>query len=119
MPLASITWNVGCIVGPMLGGTLSTPAQQYPNSFIARVRLFQDYPYVGCVLSISLTQLPPTIRYLLPCLAGASIAFAALVFGYFYLAETERSKNRKVPTVRPPPPRPYNTSTIKPLNHPR
>jgi len=46
MPLTSITWNVGCIVGPMLGGILSTPARQYPNSFIARVRLFQDYPYV-------------------------------------------------------------------------
>jgi len=46
MPLTSITWNIGCVIGPMLGGTLSTPAQQYPDSFIARVRLFRDYPYV-------------------------------------------------------------------------
>lgn len=46
MPLVSIMWNVGAIIGPILGGTLSTPAQQYPNSFVARVRLFQDYPYV-------------------------------------------------------------------------
>ena len=46
MPLTSITWNIGCVIGPMLGGTLSTPAEQYPNSLIARVRLFQDYPYV-------------------------------------------------------------------------
>ena len=46
MPLNSIVWNIGSIFGPMLGGILSTPARQYPNSFIARVRLFQDYPYV-------------------------------------------------------------------------
>ena len=46
MPLISIMWNVGSIIGPILGGTLSTPAQQYPNSFLAHVQLFQDYPYV-------------------------------------------------------------------------
>ena len=50
MPLISIMWNAGAIVGPIIGGTLSTPAQQYPNSFVARVRLFQDYPYVHRIL---------------------------------------------------------------------
>ena len=47
IPLTSIMWNIGSIVGPMLGGILSSPARQYPNSFIARVQLFQDYPYVS------------------------------------------------------------------------
>jgi hypothetical protein len=111
MPLTSIMWNVGCIVGLMLGGSLSTPARQYPNTFIARVRLFQDFPYVrrGLVCP-SYSTFFFAVRYLLPCFAGASIAFAALMFGYFGLEETKGLKNKKLPMVRAPPSRSCSTS---------
>ena len=66
---------------------------------------------------VSLTQLLLTVRYLLPCLAGASIAFTALMFGFFNLEETKGSKDRKVPTVLAPP-RSYGTSRAKVLESP-
>jgi len=52
---------------------------------------------------ISLTHLLLTIRYLLPCLAGASIALAALILGLFNLKETKGAKDKKVPTVQASP----------------
>ena len=69
MPLINIMWNVGAIVGPILGGTLSAPAQQYPNSFLSRVRLFQNYPYVYCILQCYLNSVLShfQIPLALPC----------------------------------------------------
>jgi hypothetical protein len=52
-------------------------------------------------------------RYLLPCLAGASIAFAALVFGYICLEETKGLKDKKAAMARSPSPRSYCTSRVE------
>jgi hypothetical protein len=54
-------------------------------------------------------------RYLLPCLAGASIAFAALVFGYICLEETKDLKDKKLPMARVPPLRSYSTPRVEAL----
>lgn len=51
---------------------------------------------------ISLTHHFLTIRYLLPCLVGASIGFAALMLGFFNLEEPKGAKDKKVPTVQAP-----------------
>ncbi|OAA71412.1 Major facilitator superfamily transporter [Cordyceps fumosorosea ARSEF 2679] len=42
--LLPMTFNVGVIIGPILGGLLSDPAGSYPALF-GRVRLLRDYPY--------------------------------------------------------------------------
>ncbi len=36
--------NLGIFVGPLIGGGLSNPAEQYPRIF-GRVKLFKDFPY--------------------------------------------------------------------------
>ncbi|EFZ01634.2 MFS transporter [Metarhizium robertsii] len=51
--LLPMTFNIGVIVGPMLGGILSDPAGTYPRLF-GHVRFFVDFPYaapniVSCV----------------------------------------------------------------------
>jgi len=66
---------------------------------------------------IRLTQPLLTFRYLLPCLAGASIAFVALMFGYLGLEETNGAKEKKVPTIQAPPPQPYRVSRPESLNN--
>ncbi|KAJ4151031.1 hypothetical protein LMH87_011751 [Akanthomyces muscarius] len=42
--LLPMTFNVGVIIGPILGGLLSDPAGSYPALF-GRVRFFRAYPY--------------------------------------------------------------------------
>ncbi|CAM9164870.1 unnamed protein product, partial [Hapterophycus canaliculatus] len=63
---------VGYILGPTLAGFLSQPAISYPSSF-SSTGLFARYPF------------------LLPNLAVALVAFAALPFVYFNLPETLNS----------------------------
>ena len=81
-------------------------SREYSYSKITRESVM-----VSC---ISLTQLLFTVRYLLPCLAGALIAFVALIFGYFGLEET---KDKTVPTVRAPSPRSYSRSRVESLKN--
>jgi len=117
MPLLSIMWNVGSVVGPILGGFLSTPAQQYPNSFVARVRLFQDFPYVyRSLLCYSHSVLSLSVRYLLSCLAGASIIFAVQILGYFCLEETREHKDKVVPMFWAFRRGPHRSLRVKPFN---
>ncbi|KAJ6787408.1 hypothetical protein PWT90_04808 [Aphanocladium album] len=42
--LLPMTFNIGVIVGPILGGLLSDPAGSYPSLF-GRVRFFRAFPY--------------------------------------------------------------------------
>ncbi|KAJ1976010.1 hypothetical protein H4R33_006533 [Dimargaris cristalligena] len=70
--------NLGSIVGPMIGGLLSNPVDNYPSIFGDSV-LFAKYPY------------------LLPCLFCAALSTCSWVLGYFYLEET---LNREMPKVR-------------------
>ncbi|KAH6690648.1 major facilitator superfamily domain-containing protein [Plectosphaerella plurivora] len=47
--LLPMTFNVGVIVGPVLGGLLSDPAGSYPNLF-GNVEFFKQYPYAAANL---------------------------------------------------------------------
>lgn len=42
--LLPMTFNIGVIIGPVLGGVLSDPAGSYPSLF-GHVKFLQDYPY--------------------------------------------------------------------------
>ncbi|KAK3394866.1 major facilitator superfamily domain-containing protein [Podospora didyma] len=41
-----MTFNIGVIIGPILGGVLSDPAGSYP-SFFGQIRFFQRFPYAA------------------------------------------------------------------------
>ena len=41
-----MTFNIGIIVGPILGGILSDPAKSYPSLF-GHVEFFKRYPYAA------------------------------------------------------------------------
>ncbi|VVT45423.1 uncharacterized protein SAPINGB_P000745 [Magnusiomyces paraingens] len=41
-----ITFNIGTILGPVVGGMLADPATAYPNSWIGKVALFKKFPYL-------------------------------------------------------------------------
>ena len=42
--LFPICFNIGVIIGPVLGGLLADPAGSYPSIF-GNVKFLQDYPY--------------------------------------------------------------------------
>lgn len=69
MPLLSVTWSAGCVLGPMLGGSLLHPAERWPTSPFNNF-WFRTYPYA------------------LPCMVGASFGLCALLFAYTSLKET-------------------------------
>lgn len=52
---------------------------------------------------------PLTVRYLLSCLAGASIVFAIQIFGYFCLEETKEPKDKARGSGRSPRVKAFNT----------
>ncbi|KAG8902164.1 hypothetical protein FRB99_004801 [Tulasnella sp. 403] len=64
-----LSWSVGSIVAPILGGFLARPADQYPGIF-GSWTLFVDFPY------------------LLPCLAGASITMLGWLVGFLFFEES-------------------------------
>ncbi|KAH8979282.1 MFS general substrate transporter [Lactarius akahatsu] len=66
--LLSVTWGVGCTIGPFIGGVLSRPQDRWPNVF--------SHPFWG--------QYP----YFLPCLATATYALLSLTLAVIYLEET-------------------------------
>ncbi|GAA5986579.1 hypothetical protein JCM10908_003809 [Rhodotorula pacifica] len=66
LPLA---WSVGSVIGPLLGGYLSHPAERFPSLF-GHSAFFQANPYA------------------LPCLIGALFPFFGALLGIFCLEET-------------------------------
>lgn len=66
--------NLGIFIGPLIGGGLSKPAEQYPSVF-GRIQLFKDFPYAL-----------PTFT------TGAIGASAAIISALF----TKETLNRKV-----------------------
>lgn len=58
---------VGGVVGPVIGGGFESPARNYPTSFFAKIKLFEEFPYLlpcliaafflatGAILSIGLS----------------------------------------------------------------
>jgi MFS family permease len=73
-PVFALAWPFGSIIGPLIGGTFSSPANAFPNLF--NHDFFRSYPYFlpGCIASVI-------------CLTGA-------IFGYVFLEETLPSKRR-------------------------
>ncbi|PCH36125.1 MFS general substrate transporter [Wolfiporia cocos MD-104 SS10] len=73
-PLYDIVSAVGFAVGPLIGGTFSNPAEEFPRWF--DTPFWRAYPYF------------------LPCLVTASIALVALLLAVFVLEETLPAKRR-------------------------
>ncbi|KZP25053.1 MFS general substrate transporter [Athelia psychrophila] len=70
-PLFVLSWPIGSIIGPMLGGTFSTPAEKYTWLDFSFLR---KYPYF------------------LPGGISSVITFIAVIVGYFILQETLHRK---------------------------
>lgn len=67
---------IGMILGPMIGGYLAQPAQQYPGIF-GNIQFLIDYPYF------------------LPCFIAGLTNALAVILGFFYLEETLPSREKK------------------------
>lgn len=65
-----MTFNIGTIMGPVIGGLLADPAKNYPNQFWAKLPIFKQYPY------------------LLPNAFPMPLVLVSLVICYFFLEET-------------------------------
>jgi len=70
--LFGLTWSIGGIVGPLIGGLLSKPTEQYPAIF-GGVSFFKIFPY------------------LLPNIAVASLGVLGLIVAIFTLPETKKN----------------------------
>ncbi|KAI0053845.1 MFS general substrate transporter [Auriscalpium vulgare] len=75
-PIYGLSWPLGAIIGPLLGGSFSHPATKLPSLF--NNHFFRAYPHF------------------LPGFITAIISFIGLVFGYIFLEETLPSKRRRV-----------------------
>ncbi|KAJ3411113.1 hypothetical protein HDV05_002722 [Chytridiales sp. JEL 0842] len=73
-----LVWALGMICGPMLGGLLTNPAQNFPSLF------------GNCVF---LKENP----YFLPCFLSACVSMTGFVIGFFYLEETKPMEGGYVP----------------------
>ncbi|KAG8895641.1 hypothetical protein FRC01_012271, partial [Tulasnella sp. 417] len=72
-PLIGTTWCIGAILGPLIGGTLSHPAERYPKIF-GNYDFLKDRPYF------------------LPCFISSLISCFSITIAYFFLEETLPSK---------------------------
>ena len=71
--LMPLVWGVGSILGPVLGGALAKPAQQYPKLFNPR-HLFGTFPY------------------LLPNLVSSVFFLVGIATGFLFLKESLPSR---------------------------
>ncbi|EMD38498.1 hypothetical protein CERSUDRAFT_113677 [Gelatoporia subvermispora B] len=74
-PIYGLCWPLGAIIGPLLGGSFSDPAEKFPQWF--------NYPFLRAY------------PYFLPCFVAGMVAFAGVIGGYFCLEETLPSKRWK------------------------
>jgi len=79
----AFTNNLGIFIGPLIGGTLSNPAEQYPFVF-GRLHFFKDYPYA------------------LPTFVVGAIGVSAVITSVFFVKETLDRKLIKNPVLNPP-----------------
>lgn len=70
-----ICFSVGSILGPIIGGCLALPAQQYPAIF-GDWSFFIEYPYF------------------LPCFVGGMLNIAAIILGIFFMEESLETKKK-------------------------
>ncbi|KDQ14707.1 hypothetical protein BOTBODRAFT_32469 [Botryobasidium botryosum FD-172 SS1] len=71
--LPGICWSVGCIIGPLIGGTFSHPATRYPEIF-GDIQFLHQFPYF------------------LPSFISFMITVFSIVFAYCFVEETLPSK---------------------------
>ncbi|KAL6309000.1 MFS general substrate transporter [Sparassis latifolia] len=74
-PIYGLFWPLGAIVGPLLGGTFSNPAERFPQFF--------DYEFLKAY------------PYFLPCLVAGIVSLMGATLVYFCLEETLPSKRWK------------------------
>ncbi|KAG0143425.1 hypothetical protein CROQUDRAFT_661218 [Cronartium quercuum f. sp. fusiforme G11] len=74
--LLPMSGALGTIIGPMIGGYLAQPAEQYPELF-GNIVFLKAYPYF------------------LPCFIAGLTNLLAVLLGFFYLEETLESKANK------------------------
>lgn len=79
--LLPLCFATGSIIGPLIGGFLAIPAQNFPSIF-GGWQFFIDYPYF------------------LPCFVGGMLNFFAILLGIFVLEETLASKRKKKSPIR-------------------
>ncbi|KAF8551949.1 MFS general substrate transporter [Imleria badia] len=76
VPIYSLSWPVGCVIGPLIGGTLANAATRYPQYFAWQV--FEKHPYLP------------------PCIVSAACALIGAGLGYALIKETLPSKRKDV-----------------------
>jgi len=74
-PIYGLFWPLGAIIGPLLGGTFSNPAERFPDYF--NYDFLRAYPYF------------------LPCFVAGCLSCACATLIYFFLEETLPSKRHK------------------------
>ncbi|KIK63616.1 hypothetical protein GYMLUDRAFT_40676 [Collybiopsis luxurians FD-317 M1] len=72
-PLYGLVWPIGSIIGPLIGGTFSTPATKFT---LFEKTIFERHPYF------------------LPCFVAGLISISGFMMAYFLLNETLPSKQR-------------------------
>ncbi|KIK24939.1 hypothetical protein PISMIDRAFT_677717 [Pisolithus microcarpus 441] len=75
IPIYALMWQVGSVVGPLIGGTFSHAASKYPD--LLGYDIFERHPYF------------------FPCLVSAVIALVGVLLGFVFLQETLPSKCRR------------------------
>ncbi|KIO23393.1 hypothetical protein M407DRAFT_214653 [Tulasnella calospora MUT 4182] len=73
-PLTGAFWAIGAIIGPLIGGTLSHPAERYPETF-GNYDFLKDRPYF------------------LPCFISSLFTCLSITTAYFFLEEAELLRN--------------------------
>ncbi|KAF7972101.1 hypothetical protein HWV62_18922 [Athelia sp. TMB] len=73
LPIYGLAWPLGSVIGPILGGTFSHPAEKFS---------WLDWVFLR------------TFPYFLPCLISALATICAALIGYYLLEETLPSKRR-------------------------
>lgn len=44
--ILGFSWGFGGVAGPVIGGGFESPARNYPDSFFAKIKLFEQFPYL-------------------------------------------------------------------------
>ncbi|KIO26760.1 hypothetical protein M407DRAFT_234206 [Tulasnella calospora MUT 4182] len=82
-PLPALVWYMGAMIGPLIGGLLSHPAERYPNVF-GGIPLLKERPFF------------------LPCFISVLITITAMLSTVFFLEESlpriTRAKRLKSPS---------------------
>lgn len=86
-----MTFNIGIIIGPILGGILSDPAGSYPDLF-GGIAFFRRYPYAT------------------PNLVSAFFLFCAMLSVWLCLEEASTRMSNQFPPPIPTPDQPVVSS---------